>query len=75
MFMWFRKWREIQRHVAALNRLDDRLLADMGLERRRLRDQVRRGIADEPAPAAKPARSTRRSGPLPLLPFTAARCL
>ena len=41
IFGRFRKWIEISSGVSALNRLDDRTLADIGLTRDEISDYVR----------------------------------
>lgn len=40
MWMKFKKWWATEGEMVQLNGLDDRLLADMGLEREGLRDRV-----------------------------------
>ena len=41
IFGRFRKWIEISGGISALNRLDDRTLADIGLTRDKISDYVR----------------------------------
>lgn len=56
MFARFRKWLLLSDETLKLAALDDRLLADMGFDRHRLRQQLKRGL-DEPSGSAASSRS------------------